>query len=342
MTRAKTAKVIPSLDLLRSYAIFSVVVAHTVVAFGAPPSLAPFRFGGTGVDLFFVLSGWLLGRQLMLELRDHGTISVTRFWTRRWMRTLPAYYAVLLLTFFQQVVLSHNTDLKWSYLFFGQNYLTDLPYFFISWSLCVEEHFYLLIGPLLVLAYFLRRWGVVLVVAVFLAPAVCRSMGWYQSLEQTHVRFDECLTGVLLAAASVFAPQLWRLLCRAAPVLASLGICVYLWIAWTRWHPQHSIWPDEQTACEFAFGSMLLLAVSSDAWKRRLYLPGCGYLATRAYSIYLLHPEGLALARRMHLDSFLLFCVVSWLITLVASELLYRGIERPVMDARERFAISKA
>jgi len=335
-------KVVPSLDLLRSYAIFSVLVAHTVLAFGAPSWLAPLQFGGTGVDLFFVLSGWLLGRQLMLELRTRGTIRLGRFWSRRWMRTLPAYYAVLLLTFLHQIVLKQNFDLRWSYLVFLQNYLTNLPYFFVSWSLCVEEHFYLFVAPLLLFAFGLRRWGVALVIVVLVVPFICRTFGLYQSLEQTHVRFDECLMGVALAGASVFAPALWRRLCSLAPVLASLGAALYLWMAWIRWYPQYRIWPDEQTVCAFIFGSFLLLGVSSETWKRRLYLPGSSFLATRAYSVYLLHPEGLAVARRIQPESFIVFLLLAWIVTFISAEFLYRIVERPIMDARERFQFSRS
>ena len=75
--QAHVTQVLPSLDLLRSVAIVAVVTAHTVLAFGAPVGLAPLQLGGRGVDLFFVLSGWLLGKQLMVgsafrEFGDHG------------------------------------------------------------------------------------------------------------------------------------------------------------------------------------------------------------------------------------------------------------------------------
>src|SRR5689334_10607942 len=93
---------IRSLDLLRSYAILSVLLAHATLVFNPPAALAPLQAGGTGVDLFFVLSGWLLGRQLMKELDRQGSVGLTRFWSRRWLRTLPAYYVMLLLTYAQQ------------------------------------------------------------------------------------------------------------------------------------------------------------------------------------------------------------------------------------------------
>src|SRR5262245_7175385 len=127
-----------SLDLLRSLAIILVVNCHCVGAHGDAAALHVLQLGGKAVDLFFVLSGWLLGYQLLSEFRDTGTIDVRRFWLRRWLRTLPAYYAVLLLTFLWQIAARHNYELCWSYLLFGQTYLTDMPYFGVSWSLCVE------------------------------------------------------------------------------------------------------------------------------------------------------------------------------------------------------------
>jgi peptidoglycan/LPS O-acetylase OafA/YrhL len=335
-------KNVPSLDLLRSYAIVSVVAAHAVLAFGAPPALAPLRAGGTGVDLFFILSGWLLGGQLMRELAATGTISLRRFWSRRWMRTLPAYYAVLCATFVQQVILKNNTDLRWSYTFFGQNYLTDLPYFFVSWSLCVEEHFYLFVAPLLLIAFRLRQRGIVLLLLVMAVPSFCRTFGLYGAIVETHVRFDECLLGVVLAGLSVFFRGTWVRLCALAPILASAGVVLFAGLLLVRWYPEYMIGVDEQTICMFVFGSFLLLAVSSEKWKQRLYIPGCAFLATRAYSVYLLHPEAVALLRRLDISSFPLFLLLTWLITLAGAEVLYRLVERPVMNAREWFKFSAA
>src|SRR5262245_60449142 len=89
---------LPALDTLRSAAIGGVVIAHLL-----PENLPPMpkalsnlaEFGQTGVDLFFVLSGFLIGRILIRDLRDHGDVDLRRFWWRRWMRTFPAYFATL-------------------------------------------------------------------------------------------------------------------------------------------------------------------------------------------------------------------------------------------------------
>lgn len=336
--RSGTAQ-IPSLDLLRSWAIASVVLAHSCLAYGVGPALAPLQLGGTGVDLFFLLSGWLLGSQLMRELKRTGSIQLLRFWSRRWMRTLPAYYAVLLATFAQQM-LKGNHDLDWSFLWFGQNYFSTLPYFTVSWSLCVEEHFYLAIAPFSRLVHALRRAGLVLGALVLLAPFVMRTLGLYGHLEQTHVRYDACLAGVALAALSVFLPRAWARLCTFAPYIGGAGVLLYAWFVFARWHPQYGLPFDEPTQCIVIYGSILLLAVSSEWWQQTLSVPGCGYLAKRAYSVYLLHPESLALLSRLHIPSFPLFLALAWVVTLAAAEVLYRVVELPIMDARERFRFS--
>lgn len=331
---------IPSLDLLRTYAIVSVVMAHASLAFGGGPWLGLLQVGGTGVDLFFLLSGWLLGSQLMRELKATGSIRLARFWSRRWMRTLPAYYAVLIPTMMQQVLLRGNYDLDLSYFWFGQNYFTTLPYFYVSWSLCVEEHFYLFIAPFLLLLATLGRRGFAIGLVVVSLPFLSRQLGWYGEIVQTHVRFDECLAGVALAGVSVFLPNVWDRLCRWAPWIATCGVALYSWLVFARWQPGFAIPVDEPTLCILIFGSILLLAVSTQRWQQRLYLPGCSYLARRAYSVYLLHPDALALLRRAHVESFPLFVLLGFLLTIAAAEVLYRAVERPFMNARERYVIS--
>ncbi len=339
-TRERAATVpIPSLDLLRSWAIASVVLAHACLAYGVGPALAPLQLGGTGVDLFFLLSGWLLGSQLMREVKSSGSIRLTRFWSRRWMRTLPAYYAVLFFTFAQQIY-KGNRDLDWSFLWFGQNYFSELPYFTVSWSLCVEEHFYLAIAPLVVFLFSLGRRGVAVGAAVLLAPFVMRTFGLYGHIEQTHVRYDACLAGVALAGINVFAPRLWSRLCAAAPLIGGVGVLLYAWFVFARWNPAYALPLDEQTQCIVIYGSILLLAVSSDKWRQSLYVPGSAYLAKRAYSVYLLHPESLALLSRLDVPSFPVFLALAWALTLAASEVLYRVIELPLMNARERYRFS--
>jgi peptidoglycan/LPS O-acetylase OafA/YrhL len=327
---------------LRSLAIVLVVTAHTVLAYGAPPALAPLQLGGTGVDLFFVLSGWLLGRQLMLELRKTGTIELRRFWSRRWMRTLPAYYAVLAATLLQALVLRRPSDLNWAYLVFGQNYVPHITAFYVSWSLCVEEHFYLLVGPVSLLVKRAGRWNFVVLGAILATPSICRISGLYVTGNETHVRWDECSVGVALAAVSVFYPEAWSRLCRVAPWLACAGLALYVSNFWLRWHPEYGITSYDAGLYALIFGSWVLLANASPAWQQRLYVPGAGYLATRAYSVYLLHPDALALLKRANIQSFPVLVLATWILTLCGAELLYRIIELPIMRARERFRVSRS
>lgn len=141
------------LDLLRALAILLVLLLHSAPFLQLPAEHPAFRFiyfGWSGVELFFVLSGYLVGLQA-LRLRD-GNDTGSRFWLRRAFRTLPLYFVVL----FTYVVIKPLAGFTfqekvWPFFLFGQNYLAPRD-FVQSWSLCIEEQFYLLL-PLLVLAW---------------------------------------------------------------------------------------------------------------------------------------------------------------------------------------------
>src|SRR4051812_7704774 len=90
----------PGLDTLRAVAIAAVVVTHlfppSFTALG-PKQRAVLDLGVRGVDLFFALSGYLVGGIAIREIQRLGTLRLPAFWARRWLRTLPAYYVVLAL-----------------------------------------------------------------------------------------------------------------------------------------------------------------------------------------------------------------------------------------------------
>lgn len=189
-----------SMDVLRAVAILLVLLSHSVLSYGAPEYLSPLQLGGTGVDLFFVLSGWLLGGQLFKEINRDGTIDIKRFWYRRWMRTLPAYYAVLALSVTQRMLTVEDAEFPYLYFIFLQNYDPPLEFFSISWSLCVEEQFYLIIAPLLAFLGMAGKKTIsIVLIILFMLPSVFRHFELYNYVNETHVRFDGCILGVLLA-----------------------------------------------------------------------------------------------------------------------------------------------
>jgi peptidoglycan/LPS O-acetylase OafA/YrhL len=323
-----------TLDILRAIAIILVINCHLATSLRVSGPMQAFVLGAKGVELFFVLSGWLLGRQVLKELRDTGTLDVKRFWYRRWLRTLPAYYAVLAITFAWQVVAHGHLHRPFIFLVFGQNYLNDFPYFGVSWSLCVEEHFYLLVAPALLLFYRFR-WARALIVPVLLLPLLCRRMGWYGASHETHVRYDQCAVGVLLAAVNVYCPTLWKGLCRIAPLLALAAMIVLAYPVVGRIAPPGRGVDYDSLLYALAFSTFVLLATSAPFYRDRLHTGLARYVANRAYSLYLMHVEAIVLLRRVEALPPLVYCVAVWVLSLILAEALYQCVERPFLSLRD-------
>lgn len=140
------------LDVLRSLAILLVVFGHgmqLIPAFGEVAKFAD-KFFYLGVEIFFVLSGFLIGGILIKTINHESNFSqVIIFWKRRWWRTLPNYYLFLLINLIGFGLLKPNFTFDWSYLLFAQNLIApNAGFFSVSWSLAVEEWFYIT-SPLL-------------------------------------------------------------------------------------------------------------------------------------------------------------------------------------------------
>ena len=249
-------RLVPGLDGLRGLAVLAVVIYHF---FG---DVLP--GGYLGVDMFFVLSGFLITSLLVREFRVTGRISLRDFWVRRFRRILPA--AVTVLVICTAIVAAIGGDLvvgireqflgtlffvnNWTQIATSQSYFADneIQVFAHYWSLAVEEQFYL-IWPLLIagLFIFVRRYPrrVPIIVSVLLAAASAVAM-WFiytPGEDPTRVYYgtDTHAFGLLIGAAlsliitstnSDPAADTWPSSHRAgaitAQVLAPLALLAYL------------------------------------------------------------------------------------------------------------------
>ena len=160
------------LDLIRAIAILMVVFNHSrfmllslvdipIIGYLIGKIIASsVLLGVLGVELFFVLSGFLIGGILLQEIVKNQRIDwklVKHFWIRRWFRTLPTYFLILL---FHSILFYflYNIQFDWRFIFFIQNFATAHPDFFSeAWSLSIEEWSYLLIPIFLLTAFAITK-----------------------------------------------------------------------------------------------------------------------------------------------------------------------------------------
>ncbi len=290
------------LDAVRAVAILLVLFAHDAAYLGAwfgfPVPLSLSLAGMYGVELFFVLSGLLIGR-LLFDIAQYGPTlrNLGIFLTRRWMRTLPLYFLWLAILL---VVRPPPMAFSWHALHYAtltQNLATGMPttdFFAVTWSLTIEEWFYLLFGAATVgCAALLRRpAGVWFALLVFLlVPPALRwqvpdSADFMGGVEKVAVlRLDAIAYGVLVAGfLRHFRPPLGLSLNFLA-----CGLTL-IWITWTG----HVPWPGHVFRT-FIFNLILvgwaLCLPAAVAWLRCVgwYARPVRWLSQYSYGLYITH-----------------------------------------------------
>jgi peptidoglycan/LPS O-acetylase OafA/YrhL len=377
-----------SLDVLRGLAAALVLLRHApgVESHGSA-NLMPLleelfvgvaRIGWIGVDLFFVLSGFLISGLLFKEFDRNEKLDVRRFWLRRGLKIWPSYYAAygtMVLTWVAcdawttgRVPLWHIPGLLPN-VFFVQNYCAAEVRWPHSWSLAVEEHFYLFLPIVLALLVRCNKppcagcfsasrfrglfWcGIVVSTSVLTCRAIGVGQGraWGELYYPTHLRLDSLLFGVLLGYWNHYrrdellrVARSWRTLVGAAAIAFVLP-----WI----WPMESSHWMPSLgfTLIYMSFGSLVVLAAGYPsfgryspkrvAWLTRL-LAGLG---AYSYTVYLAHAaiEGmpgfsrLLTWSRTLLDSIWTERGLFWVLSVVGGILLSHLVERPVLAWRER------
>ncbi|MGH1575118.1 acyltransferase family protein [Methylobacterium sp. P31] len=159
----------PGLDLLRAIAILWVMWHHAMAYHSGSSQNPVAQLGWMGVDLFFVLSGYLIGAQIIELHGKNQKFGYLYFYRRRAYRIIPAYIATLTI-YFSFPALREISEIQplWQFITFSENFFVDIrngKSFSHVWSLCVEEHFYL-VAPLLLWALMRRQ-------SIWAAMAAC-------------------------------------------------------------------------------------------------------------------------------------------------------------------------
>lgn len=348
------------LDHLRAFAIGYVFLFHYKNMVPHPKWLETVGgFGWSGVDLFFVLSGYLIGGQLLGQQAAGKPIVVSDFYIKRFLRIIPAYLVVVAL-YFAMPMFRETAVITplWKFLTFTQNLAYEVPggvAFSHAWSLCVEEHFYLVLPALLVvLGVHNPAWRVIAIaLGVLVGGVALRAFSW-ETLFQTdgnwvkwiyyptYNRLDGLLVGVCLAAVQHFAPLRWeRWTSRPGAMLALgfAGLLLTLFLCTNRASFFASVFGFPMVS--LAYGIVLLAAVSPRGILHGTSSAVTATVATLSYSMYLLHKGVIHLTHlgmaRMELPvDGVLALLVCLILSVGAAWILHITVERPFMALRGR------
>jgi peptidoglycan/LPS O-acetylase OafA/YrhL len=356
----------PGLDLLRALAIIVVVIYHAGIM-GFPLPSRVHRWGWIGVDLFFVLSGYLIGGQLLAELAPNNRLNLPRFYTRRALRILPAYFVILAIYFLFPLWREYPDMAQplWKFLFSLQNIaLHGGTAFSHAWSLAVEDQFYLALPFLLLILFWRPRAAIILSCLMLVGGVLLRAFLAAQNSSvdsgvsfrgfqawiyyPTWTRLDPLVYGVALAAIEKFRPTWWQCIINCAPWLWLPALALIAYALYLGETENLTI-----TACVWQFpliaigmGVLLICALSPRLPLRHIAIPGAAFIASIAYSAYLVQKlviHGVAefcQARGVDTQSAPALIAVE-LCVYAAATILFFTVERPFLQLRHRIAPRK-
>lgn len=340
---------IPSLDGLRAVSIALVLISHLMFSSGSRnPALARAAgsLGGFGVEVFFVISGFIITHLLLKEADRIGTISLKNFYIRRAFRIWPAYYLFLFTVFVLQrlqILGIATRDLVGSGLFVWNYTRAGNTWLGHTWSLCVEEQFYLLWPALL--WFFGPRKALRLAIAMLLIEPLVRIatlallppdnfLVWRMGL-LGHARMDSmmygCVAAILLGNAK-FRGRVMQLLQAGGRWVALVALVNSYFLTQFVPHYLEIVGLSLEGLC-IALMLIWLVCRTDGGMGRLLNTPVLVHIGLISFSLYLwqqlfVNEKTIPLLR--HLPT----CLVC---SFVLAEVSYWLIERPFLRARERW-----
>ena len=355
------------LDHLRALAILLVLGFHYQLQFPHPIWTGWFmKIGWTGVDLFFVLSGFLISSQLFAQIKKGTGISLKTFFIKRFFRILPIYFFIVgvyfLFPYFRE---KEALPPLWKFLTFTQNFGLEIKHFGTfshAWSLCVEEHFYLLLPLILIFLtsknLFAKSYWILIALPVF--GIVFRIYLWniyYPSNSvidsslpywtehiyyPTYNRLDGLLVGVAIAALYQFSSKLWDKISKFGNqiIILSIALLTVVFFSFADLGTYStSIWGFPLIS--IAYGFLVLGAISPSSFLYNWNSKITTLISTLSYAIYLSHKGIIHIVQELFAklgvdkNSNLMFlvCIV---VCIIIAWLLNLTIEKPFMKMRDK------
>lgn len=342
---------IPQLDGVRGLAILVVMVHNFLSKYPSHPLASWSRFGWMGVDLFFVLSGFLITGILVDSKKSDAYFR--NFYARRCLRILPLYFLVLVFMFVivprvspaEGSMVFARSSPWWAYPFFLQNFLVHAPTsavgpLGVTWSVAIEEQFYIAWAVLV-------RWCSNTQLHRIAIAVICFSpiLRFYLSLHQVDLypnvfcRLDALMAGGLLALTVRSQAPVPSWLLRAAWLALVVALSLAIWtedFAAARWIT-HSL----SAVASAAFVYVSLFATQrwvQDALRSRWLR----YTGVISYGLYLIHKIPFDVLQSLHLDKRVLPALVMGLAaSYLAATLSWHLLEKPFLGLKGLFGNSE-
>ena len=373
------------LDVLRGVAILFVFGRHLELP--RPDGIvgafanAWFRLGWLGVDLFFVLSGFLIGGLLVSELQRCGRIDIPRFLVRRGLKIYPAYIAFIAYLILVPVAktlakggdwwgtTNEQWSLYWPNLLFLQNYVGTNPAGH-TWSLAVEEHFYLLLPIALAALASAKRTRALIPICLLAVPILLLAVRfasirlgdpYAEKMAATHLRLDALLFGVGIRCLAEYLPKQFHALRAWRISLVLVG--VLLWSVNLFVEPQTLLIRTAGLAGTYLGSAAFLVAAfhthAKDFGGLKRFADGgarfVAWIGVYSYAIYLWHVTAFGILGREIGGRIVTWngganSQTTWVATtlvvaagaILAGVVATRMVEWPVLRLRDRFFPSRS
>lgn len=358
------------LDIYRSIAILLVLICHGLSTFLFNHDVYGIMYatGFLGVELFFVLSGYLIGKIIIRTIyQDVSWTSLLIFYFRRWCRTLPLYFLILI------VLMMVEKKIMWEYIFFVQNYNEPtLSFFPVSWSLSIEEWFYLLI-PLafvflsksikqdkLMSSFFIFSFSMIFVFIFLKFYFYYQLPTWdFHTRKQIYLRMDSLMVGVVVAGVKIYYKELYSKIAQNSIIFVGslLGI-TYFGLYFINREVVEGTINSNFFARTFLFtivsilSAIIMIQIECSRFilmlQKKTWLAKCiRTLSLTSYSVYMVHIFVYNYFSKFLDESTedgfrLLLWFSAVIVVYVISCTSFKIIEQPILRLRDKYFVSKA